>query len=52
MNIIQQYKRARAQGLKLRPIWHIFILLPLYFPYVACKWFSEFYEKVLLEMGA
>jgi hypothetical protein len=30
---------------QLRPLWQIAILLPLWLPYVAARWFVEMMER-------
>jgi len=34
---INDYKRAKAQGSKLRPLWQIMLLVPLYILYLPAK---------------
>lgn len=45
MKFIDEIKRRRAQGAKMRPLWQIALLLPVYPIYAGMRWIVEKVEK-------
>jgi hypothetical protein len=46
MSFIKEYKRRKARGDTIRPIWQIIILLPLYILYIPAKAFVSWMDGV------
>ena len=46
IKILGEIKRCKEQGLKLRPIWQIIILIPLYLIYLPANAFVEWMDTL------
>ncbi len=44
MSFISDYKRRKARGEKMRPLWQIALLLPIYPIYAGMRWIVETVE--------
>jgi len=46
MKFIQEYRRRKAQGDTIRPIWQIIILIPLYLIYLPARAFVDWMDRI------